>query len=110
LTAHDHEDIVSISGIVVVVPPNRIDECASALRALPGVDMHHRDTRSGKLVVTLETDSVEAEVEGLKRIKTLPHVILAEMVYHYCGEDSRASAGSAEGETTRTGVPSALDH
>jgi nitrate reductase NapD len=107
LVAHDHEDIVSLSGIVVVVPPQRIDECACALAALPGVDVHY--TRSGKLVVTLETDCVEAEVEGLKRIKALPHVILAEMVYHYCGEDSRASAGSAEGEIIRTGVPSALD-
>jgi len=58
-----------------------------ALGALPGVEVHHRDATSGRIVVTQEGETVDDEVDGLKRIKALPNVILAEMVYHYLEED-----------------------
>jgi nitrate reductase NapD len=42
--------------------------------------------------VTQEAESVGAELEGLDRIKAIPNVILAEMVYHYF-EDDRIEGG-----------------
>ena len=74
---------MNISGILVVAHPGRLSHCIDSLHALPGVELHHQDAATGKLIVTLEAESVDAEVEGLKRIKALPDVILAEMVYHY---------------------------
>ena len=48
-----------------------------------GVEVHHQDAASGKLVITLEAPSVEMSVEMLRSIRTVSGVLLAEPVYHY---------------------------
>ena len=78
---------MNISGILVVVPPQRVVSTIERLRALPGIEVHHVDATSGRIVITQEAASISAEVEGLKRIRVLPHIILAEMSYHYFEED-----------------------
>lgn len=78
---------LNISGILVVVPVDRLSGTIEALNALPGVEVHHTDEATGRIVVTQEAASVGAEVDGLLRIKALPHVILAEMVQHYFAGD-----------------------
>jgi len=57
------------------------------LNQLDGIDVHHRDDSSGRIVITQEAEHIHDEVDGLKRIKALPHVVLAEMVYHCFEED-----------------------
>jgi len=57
------------------------------LDQLDGIDVHHRDDSTGRIVITQEAEHIHDEVDGLKRIKALPHVILAEMVYHCFEED-----------------------
>ena len=78
---------MNISGILVITPADRLQETMAALSALPGVDVHHTDPDTGRIVVTQEADSIHAEVDGLKRIKALPHIILAEMVHHHFEDD-----------------------
>lgn len=73
---------MNVSGILVVVPVAELDRAVAALSALPGVDVHHTHRAKGKIIVTQEAESVAEEVEGLKRIKALSSVILAEMVHH----------------------------
>jgi nitrate reductase NapD len=63
------------------------------LEQLEGVDVHYSDPDSGRIVVTQEAETIAAEVEGLKRIKALPRVILAEMVYHCFENDSELMEG-----------------
>ena len=79
---------MNISGILVVVPPQRTEATVEHLKSLPGIDVHHIDAASGRIVITQEAESIPAEVDGLKRIRALPDIILAEMSYHYFGEDS----------------------
>jgi len=74
---------MNLSGIVVVVPAAHVEAAIGALGQLPGVEVHHTDRATGRIVVTQQATSVGAEVEGLRRIQALPNVILAEMVYHY---------------------------
>jgi len=73
---------MNISGILVVVPPERLEQAVLELNALPGVDVHHTDPATGRIVITQEGETIGAEVDGLKRIKDLPYVVLAEMVHH----------------------------
>ena len=73
---------MNISGILVVVPPERLEQAVLELAALPGVDVHHTDPATGRIVITQEGETIGAEVDGLKRIKALPYVVLAEMVHH----------------------------
>ena len=78
---------MNISGILVIASGPRLAETIQALNALPGVDVHHTETATGRMVVTQEAASVQEEVEGLQRIKALPHVVLAEMVHHHFEDD-----------------------
>jgi nitrate reductase NapD len=79
---------MNVSGILVVVSPAQLSKSIGMLNALGGVDVHYSDVDSGRIVVTQEAENIAAEVEGLKRIKALPNVIMAEMVYHCFEEDS----------------------
>ncbi len=78
---------MNVSGILVITPSGRLQDTIHRLNALPGVEVHHTDPATGRIVVTQEADSVHAEVDGLKRIKDLPHIILAEMVHHHFEDD-----------------------
>jgi len=74
------------SGILVVVSPAHMAAAIERLNALPGVEVRHSDPATGKIVVTQEAPTVEAEVEGLRRIQMQPHVLVAEMVRHHVDE------------------------
>ena len=66
--------------------PGRFDECLAAVAALPAVEVHHRDPSTHRFVVVQEAGSVDEEMAGLLRLKAVPGVALAEMVYHYFAE------------------------
>lgn len=83
---------MNVSGILVVVPPEHVTASIESISHLSGVEVQHCDMETGRIIVTQEAETIPAEVDGLKRIKALPHVILAEMVYHCFEEDSELSA------------------
>jgi len=78
---------MNYSGIVVVCRPEDVPAVADRLADLPGVEVHYREQVQGKIVVVQEAETVDAEMDGIKRIKRLPGVILADMMYHYFEED-----------------------
>jgi nitrate reductase NapD len=80
---------MNISGIIVTAAPGRLQDVATSLAELPGIDVHYQDPDHRRLVVTQEADSVGAEVEGLKRIKAVAGVVYAEMVYHSFEDDGQ---------------------
>ena len=73
----------NISGLFAVVDSARWEEVLSSLGALSGVEVHQQDRATGRLVLTQETESIDAQVEGLGRIRNVPGVQKAELVYHY---------------------------
>jgi nitrate reductase NapD len=86
---------MNVSGILVIVPVAELDVALSALAALPGVDVHHTDPATGRVIVTQEAESVHREIDGLKRIKAIPQVMLAEMVHHHFEDEPMETEGSA---------------
>ena len=78
---------MNVSGILVMTSPAKIDDVIEQLQALDGVDVHFTDAASGRIVITQEAETISAEVEGLKRIRSLPHVTMAEMSSHYFEDD-----------------------
>lgn len=80
---------MNLSGILVIAGQRWLAEVIEALKALPGVEVHQVDESTGRIVVVQEAPDIQAEIDGLKRIKALPHVVMAEMVYHYLAEDER---------------------
>ena len=79
---------MNISGILVVVLPEHTRATIDRLQALQGIDVHHTDAASGRIVITQEAESIPAEIDGLKRIRALPGIILAEMSYHNFEDDN----------------------
>lgn len=73
---------MNVSGIVVQALPVHLDTVIDSLNTVEGTDVHYSDPISGRVVATLEGSDIRAEVEILKIIKMLPHVVYAEMVYH----------------------------
>ena len=84
---------MNISGILVVVSPQRVDSMVEQLKQLDGIDVHHIDAATGRIVITQEAATIRDEVDGLKRIQALPGIILAEMSYHNFEDDSELLQG-----------------
>ena len=78
---------MSISGIYVLIDPQYWESATDTLGDLPGVDLHQRDAASGRLVVTQETDSTQAQIAGLEQIQRVQGVRLAGPVYHFVEEE-----------------------
>jgi nitrate reductase NapD len=78
---------MNISGILVITSPEHTGTICEQLQSLDGIDVHHVDAATGRIVITQEADSISAEIDGLKRIRALPHIVLAEMSYHNFEED-----------------------
>jgi nitrate reductase NapD len=105
---------VNLSGILIIVAPQRLKSSVSALNALPGVEVYHIDESTGRIVVVQEAETIDAEVEGLKRIKQLPDIHLAEMVHHHFEDDKELLTDIPKdlGDSTRfdlLNVPKSLD-
>lgn len=80
---------MNLSGILIETKPEWLSEVARQLNCLDGVEVHQVDEAAGRIIAVQEATDIHAEVESLKKIKALPHVILAEMVYHYIAEDEK---------------------
>lgn len=80
---------MNLSGILVVAKPEWQASVVEALGGLPGVEVHQVDEATGRIIAIQEAGDIHAEIEGVKRIKALPHVVMAEMVYHYIAEDDK---------------------
>ncbi len=74
---------MNLSSILIETELHQMNGLIEDLSDLPNTEVHFTDPNKGRIVVTLEAESVAAEVEGLQRIKALPQVLYAEMVYHY---------------------------
>jgi len=98
---------LNLSAILVVVPAPDLDAAIGRLEALPGVEVRHTDPATGRILALQEADDVAAEVAGLGRIQALPGIVLAEMVYHYFGDDPEIAALSGDGPPAP--VPAFLD-
>lgn len=79
---------MNVSGILVIVPPDQVDAYCGQLDGVDGVDVHHTDPPSGRIVATIEGEDTDAEIATLRQVKAIPGVLLAEMVYHYVGEEA----------------------
>ena len=63
---------MNISGILVIVSPQRVESMVDHLNGLDGIDVHHIEAATGRIVITQEAETINDEVDGLKRIRALP--------------------------------------
>jgi nitrate reductase NapAB chaperone NapD len=73
----------SVSGLCITARPERMAAVEEMLNARPGLEVHARDRRSGRLVAVQECATVEEHRQKLRELQTLPGVVMAELVLHY---------------------------
>ena len=74
---------MNLSSIHVYSSPRHLDEVNIALAGLLGVEVQYKCRETGRMVVIQDLLEKKTKQMGLRRIKTTPHVLAAELVYHY---------------------------
>ena len=77
---------MNISSIVVQTLPKYLDEVIENLKKSGVCDYHLHDEK-GRIIVTIEGENVAAELEKLKVIEAIDHVIAADMQMAYSEDE-----------------------
>ena len=77
---------MNISSIVVQVNPKFEKEVSEKLES-GGICEVHICSGDGRIIVTVEGAGIEEEMNKLKQIQSMPHIISAEMVYSYSEDE-----------------------
>lgn len=77
---------MNISSIVVFTTRKDLEEVIGQVKKVDFCEYHlHSD--EGKIIVTVEGESVSDEISALKKIQQIPGVLSAEMVYSYAEDE-----------------------
>jgi nitrate reductase NapD len=77
---------MNVSSIVVQCLPKWIDEVVQNLKNTPECDYHMHD-KKGRIIITIEGVGVSEELEKLRVIEAIPHVIAADMQMAYSEDE-----------------------
>jgi len=77
---------MNVSSIVVQTLPKFLDEVVENLKNTPECDYHLHDEK-GRIIITIEGEGVSEELEKLRVIEAIPHVIAADMQMAYSADE-----------------------
>jgi len=77
---------MNISSIVVQTLPKFLDEVVENLKNCEACDYHMHDEK-GRVIITIEGANVNEELEKLRVIEAIPHVISADMQMAYSEDE-----------------------
>ena len=80
---------MNISSIVVQTLPKYLDEVVQSLKDIPECDYHMHDEK-GRVIITIEGESVSEELKKLAVIEAIPHVAAADMQMAYSEDELEA--------------------
>ena len=77
---------MNVSSIVVKTASEHMDNVIKDINAMDLCEVHFSD-KEGKIVVTIEGESIENQMESMKSIQSIPFVSSANLVYSYCEDE-----------------------
>lgn len=77
---------MNVSSIVVRTKPATAESVIAALENSGLCDVYFSD-RQGRIVVTIEGDTIDGEIEKLAAIRDLPDVLGADLVYAFSDDE-----------------------
>lgn len=77
---------MNISSIVVQTVPKYLDEVVEELKNCEVCDYHFHDEK-GRIIITIEGESVKEELEKLRVIEGIKHVVSADMQMAYSEDE-----------------------
>lgn len=96
---------MNVSSIIVETSSEHLDNVMAEINSIAGCEVHFHD-ETGKIVATIEGETIGKEMDTLKSIQNLPHVFCANLVYSY-SEDELAEVMEHLRET-KDAVPNSL--
>jgi len=76
-----------LSSILVYAHPEFFNQAYAQLSAFPFLKVYYQCENSGRMVLIQQHDSTEEQIKGLNKIKTVDHVISADLIYHFVEPD-----------------------
>ncbi len=73
---------MNVSSIVVRTRPAAVKSVIAALKKSGLCDVFFSD-QQGRIVITVDDETVDGEIEKLKAIRNLPDVLAADLVYAF---------------------------
>ncbi len=73
---------MNVSSIVVRTATENMNSVMTEINSIDLCEVHFNDNQ-GKIVVTIEGESVHDQIELMKRIQDLPFVLNANLMYSY---------------------------
>lgn len=73
---------MNVSSIVVQTLPKYVEEVVASLKNCEACDYHLHDEK-GRVIITIEGEGVSEELQKLRVIEAIPHVIAADMQMAY---------------------------
>ena len=77
---------MNISSIVVQTLPKYLEQVVEDLKNCKECDYHMHDEK-GRIIITIEGSNVNEELEKLRVIEAIPHVVSADMQMAYSEEE-----------------------
>jgi len=77
---------MNISSIVVQCLPEYVEEVVESLKNCEVCDYHLHDEK-GRVIITIEGNGVSEELEKLRVVEAIPHVIAADMQMAYSEDE-----------------------
>ncbi len=77
---------MNISSIVVQTRPEYIEQVVEALKKCEVCEYHLHDDK-GRVIITIEGNGVKEELEKLRVIESIPHVVSADMQMAYSEDE-----------------------
>jgi len=77
---------MNVSSIVVRTAPENVNTVMTEINSIDLCEVHFHDP-VGKIVATIEGESVHDQVELMKRIQDLPFVLNANLMYAYSDQE-----------------------
>lgn len=83
---------MNISSLVVKTAPERVGEVADSLKSSGLCDVFFQDP-GGTIIVTVEGSGGDEEIERMKAIQKVPHVLSVGLAYAYSEEELTGARG-----------------
>ncbi len=78
---------MNISSIVIQAKSEYIDSIVEQIQECDFCEYYLHDKQKGKIIVVVEGESTDDEIQSVKKIEQIPHVISATMMMSYSEEE-----------------------
>ena len=89
---------MNVSSVIVRAAKENIESVINKINAVDFCEVHFFDS-GGKIVATIEGESINDQMERMKMIQSLPDVFSVNLSYSYCEEEITGAIGDMKRQT-----------